>query len=183
MEAVREEIKMFIPKSHRVIYEALAGNQCRGLGEMASPAQSSPVLCKVFVSVSPQIEMGLSGHPLRSPCLHPGSVLYSTASSVLCPSTSPAAPERRKNSLSRGWLWPCPFWQHVFVAGSTLAQVRLSQLYCIFRSCRTEDMQNDSRSLNAEVAFLACSWAVWCLMLLPDSYLPREVQGWWVLPT
>lgn len=99
MEAVREEIKMFIPKSHRVIYEALAGNQCRGLGEMASPAQSSPVLCKVFVSVSPQIEMGLSGHPLLSPCLHPGRVLYSTASSVLCPSTSPAAPERRKNSF------------------------------------------------------------------------------------
>lgn len=102
MEAVREEIKMFIHKSHRVIYEALAGNQCRGLGAMASPAQSSPVLCKVFVSVSPQIEMWLSGHPLLSPCLHPGTVLYSTASSVLCPSPSPAAPERRKGLSFQG---------------------------------------------------------------------------------
>lgn len=88
---------MFIHKSHVFLY-VLAGNQCRGLGVVARPAWSPPVLHKVFVFVSPK--MRLSVHPLPPLQLHPGTVLYPVVFPALSPSASPAAPKRRKGLSS-----------------------------------------------------------------------------------
>lgn len=123
---------MFIHKSH-VFFYVLAGNQCRGLGVVARPAWSPPVLHKVFVFVSPK--MRLSVHPLPPLQLHPGTVLYPVVFPALSPSASPAAPKRRKGLSSPELTMALPVLTASASHQEHTAQVRLSQLHRIFRSC------------------------------------------------
>lgn len=130
---------MFIHKSHMFLYGVLAGNQCRGLGVVARPVWSSPVLHKVFVFVSP--EMWLSVHSLPPLQLHPGTVLYPAVFPALSPSASPAAPKRRKGLSSPELTMALPLLTASASHQEHTAQVRLSQLHCIFRSCGIKDLQ------------------------------------------
>lgn len=132
-EKRRGRIKMFMLNSHKVSYGLLACNQCRGLGGATSPAQPAPVLCKAFVSISPEMWLSIHLLFLHNSILAPCCTLQSIQ--MLIPAEAQEHPGRRRVSLPLGWAWPCPSylsqplaWVHTNCGSTATALLRFQEL-------------------------------------------------------